>query len=454
MRNIGVQVKLSVTFIILVAVSLMVTTFFIYQQAVIQQKENLRARILALAKVSSSMIDGDKFVQIKPVLESQATPAYQEIKMVLGRIRDTEPLIDSVYTMVKSNKDNILIFVVDSGDRQRIIAYAGERYDISLLPEAKLAFRQPTVEKEFSVDKWGTWLSGYSPIYTSSGQVVGIVGVDVSASSIKQLEVALARRFFVVLILGILISLLVAWMVAKGITSPLRVLMSAVKEIEKGNFKYKVNIKSKDELRDLAVAFNNMTDSLSVAQVKLQEYYLNTIKSLARALEAKDAFVKGHSERVTFYAVNIAKRMGLSESDVKLLEDLSILHDIGKIGIPEEVLNKVEVLSEEEWRLIKMHPKIGEDILGHVESLAPGLSIIRDHHERVDGRGYPRGLSKEEITRLASIVTVADSYDAMTSDRPYRKALTKNEAIAALKENKNSQFDSDVVDAFLSYLQE
>lgn len=454
MRSIRVQVKLSIIFIALVSGALLTTTYFIYQQAVIQQKENLRSRILVLAKVASMFIDGDKHSQIKPTMESQDTPLYKEVRQELRKVRDIDPLIYDVYTMVKTNNEDNLMFVVDSGDKERIIAYCGERYNISKMPQMKSAFVSPTVDRDFSTDKWGVWLSGYAPVFNSSKEVVGIVGLDISAASVHDMEKVLARRFALVLILGILISLLTAWIVAEGITSPLRMLMLAVREIQHGNFKYRVNIKSRDELRELASAFNNMTDTLMQAQFKLQEYYLNTIKSLARALEAKDPYVKGHSERVTFYAVNIAKRMNLPESDVKLLEDLCILHDIGKIGIPEDVLNKVDLLTDEEWRLIKMHPKIGEDILEHIESLRPGISIVKDHHERVDGKGYPRGLSKEEISRLAAIVTVADSFDAMTSDRPYRKALTKNEAIAELKEKRETQFDGEVIDVFLAYLQE
>lgn len=171
-------------------------------------------------------------------------------------------------------------------------------------------------------------------------------------------------------------------------------------------------------------------------------------------MEAKDPYTRGHSERVKRYAVNIAKRLGLSDGEIRLLEDICILHDIGKIGVPEKILAKPGSLSEEEWQIVKMHPIIGERILQHIEFLKPGLSIVRDHHERPDGKGYPHNLKVDEISLLASIVSVADAFDAMTSQRPYRKAFTRDEATAIFKENKGRQFNSHVVEIFISWLKE
>lgn len=454
MKRLGFQLKLSIIFVALLLIVLATTTYFIYQRAIVQQKEELRGKILSLAKLSSMLIDADKHSQIKPEMSSQNTAFYKEIKAVLKKIRDIDPLIDSVYTMVKTEKENIWMFVVDAGDRRGVIAYCGERYDVSHLPEMQLAFEMPSVDKEPSADKWGIWLSGYAPIYNRQGEAVAIVGLDVSARSIRQLQLLLAKKFLCVLAFGIVLSLLACWFVARGITRPLLRLILGVREVERGNFEKKVDVKSNDEIQELAAAFNKMTAGLKETQEKLQRSYLNTIQSLAQALEAKDPYTRGHSERVKRYAVDIAGRLGLSSEEIRLLEDICVLHDIGKIGIPENILAKPSSLSEEEWRIIKMHPIIGEKILQHIEFLRPGLSIIRDHHERPDGKGYPNSLKMEDISLLASIVAVADAFDAMTSNRPYRKAFTKDETIAVLKQNKGSQFDSRVVDVFIDYLKE
>lgn len=452
MKKFSFQAKLSLAFIVLMVTTLTATTYFIYQETIAQQKEELRLRILGFAKLAGLMIDADKHSRIKPKMESQNTALYKEIKNVLKKIRDSDPLIDSVYTMIKTNKENIWMFVVDSGDRKRTAAYCGERYDVSGMPEMRIAFDRASVDSEFTVDKWGTWLSGYAPIRNSRGEPAAIVGLDVSAESVIRMQLALARRFLWIFILGTAFSLFMGWFVGKGIIRPLEDLILGAKEVGRGNLSFKVKIKSKDEIGELADTFNKMTDGIQKMHAKLQQHYLDTIGSLVRALEAKDSYTKGHSQRVSEHAVNLAKCLGLNEEEIKLLEDLSILHDIGKIGIPEKILNKESPLSEEEWRLVKKHPEIGEDILKDIEFLKPGISIVSHHHERPDGRGYPYGLKKEDISLLASIVAVADAYDAMTSDRPYRKAFSKDEAIAMIKKNSGTQFDRRVVEALIEYL--
>lgn len=163
------------------------------------------------------------------------------------------------------------------------------------------------------------------------------------------MQLLLAKRFFWILFLGIILSLLMGWLVSRGVTSPLRSLILGVREVGRGNLEQRVNVKSKDEIQELADAFNKMTKGLQETQTKLQQHYLDTVKSLARAPEAKDPYTRGHSERVSRYAVNIAKHLGLPDRDIKLLGDLCILHDIGKIGIPEGILTKPFALSEEEW---------------------------------------------------------------------------------------------------------
>ena len=441
MKRLGFQAKLSIIFILLVVMALVATTYFIYQRTIVQQKEELRGKILGIAKLSSYLIDGDKHSQIEPKEESRDSALYKEIKATLIKIRNSDPVIDSVYTMVKTDKENIWMFVADSGDRKGVKAYIGQPYDISRFPQMQSAFDGPSVDRQLTYDSWGVFLSGYAPIYNSQGRAAAIVGIDVSAKSISQMQLSLAKKFFGSLLFGIIISLLMAWMIAQGITRPLKRLISGVREVVRGNLTQKVEVKSEDEMQELAGAFNKMIEDIRQAQIKLHEHYLNTIHAFARALEAKDPYTKGHSERVTRYAVGIAKRLGLSDNDIELLEDVCVLHDIGKIGVPEGILAKPGPLSEEEWQIVKTHPKVGEEILKNIEYLRPGLSIVACHHERPDGKGYAQALKGDEIPLLAAIVSVADAFDAMTSKRPYRKAFSKDEAVAILKENKDKQFN-------------
>ncbi len=178
---------------------------------------------------------------------------------------------------------------------------------------------------------------------------------------------------------------------------------------------------------------------------KLQRSYFETVHALTMAVEANNAWTRGHSDRVIKYAIDIARAVGFSDRQMEKIRYAGALHDIGKIGISEVIINKERYLTQEEYAIIKKHPVIGASIIEPIEFLHPIQPIIRHHHEHYDGNGYPDGISGENIIYEARILAVADAYDAMTSDRPYRNALSSDEAIFELKKNSGSQFDPKVV---------
>ncbi|MBW2059362.1 MAG: response regulator [Deltaproteobacteria bacterium] len=205
-----------------------------------------------------------------------------------------------------------------------------------------------------------------------------------------------------------------------------------------------LDLRNLDFIADTAsVAINNQ-----IKGIKLQESYFATMKSLALALDAKDRYTAGHSESVQRYSVSIARQMNLGPEEVADIERAGALHDIGKIGIPDAIINKPGRLTQEEFQKIKEHPAIGEQMILPIPFLSSVRGIIRHHHERFDGSGYPDGVKGEEIELGARIMAVADTFDAMTSDRPYRKALTTKEALAELNRCRDTQFDPQVVRAF------
>lgn len=181
----------------------------------------------------------------------------------------------------------------------------------------------------------------------------------------------------------------------------------------------------------------------------LQRAYIDTLSALTSAIDAKDSYTRGHSERVTDLSMRLALEMGIERSEVEKIKLGGLLHDIGKIGIPEGILNKPGRLNDEEFTIIKSHPDLGVRILGKVEFLAGVVPIIKFHHERYDGKGYPEGLAGEDIPLLARIVSVVDTYDAMTTDRPYRKAMTVDEAVKEIQHCSGTQFDPDIAAAFV-----
>lgn len=186
----------------------------------------------------------------------------------------------------------------------------------------------------------------------------------------------------------------------------------------------------------------------------LERQFLETIRTLASAVDAKDSYTYGHSETVTKYAVAIAREMKLPRGEIRNIEIASRLHDIGKIGIPEQILNKPRKLDRQEWEIIKHHPRIGVSILKSASSLADIVPIVLYHHEHFDGSGYPDGLAGRVIPLGARILAVADAFCAMRSDRPYRRALSLEAAVRELREKSGSQFDPEVVEAFLNVLDE
>lgn len=179
----------------------------------------------------------------------------------------------------------------------------------------------------------------------------------------------------------------------------------------------------------------------------------NIIQLLANAIEAKDGYTVEHTERVRGYALGLAKKLGVPEEKWPTVEYGALLHDVGKIGIPEEILKKPASLTVSEYEVIKRHPMMGVQICQPVKFLRNVLTVIRYHHERIDGTGYPDGLKGEDIPIEARIVSVADAFDAMVSDRPYRKGLPLEKAIQILREGRGTQWDAQVVDEFITMIQ-
>ncbi|MBL7197493.1 MAG: HD-GYP domain-containing protein [Candidatus Omnitrophica bacterium] len=191
---------------------------------------------------------------------------------------------------------------------------------------------------------------------------------------------------------------------------------------------------------------------LILTQSMLKEVEVDIIMSLVLSQEAKDRYTHGHSRRVTKYSVEIAKELGLSNDEIEVINRAGKLHDIGKIGIKDDILFYEGKLNEEQYNIIKTHPIKGANIIEPLKFLGKEKDIVRHHHERYDGEGYPDRLKAEEIPLGARIMAVADAFDAMKSTRPYKKPFSKEEIILELKDNAGEQFDSQIVDVFLKII--
>lgn len=197
-----------------------------------------------------------------------------------------------------------------------------------------------------------------------------------------------------------------------------------------------------------------LVTELRQAVAEVERAYMGTLEALIKALEIRDHETEGHSRRVVQYTLALAQHLGVAEEDLVPLMRGALLHDIGKIGIPDAILRKPEPLSEPEWAVMKQHTLIGYQMLRHIDFLSQGTPVILHHHERFDGKGYPSGLSGEAIPFGARIFSVADAYDAMTSDRPYRRGRSHEEAVAEIVRCSGTQFDPRVVQALLALPEE
>lgn len=187
-------------------------------------------------------------------------------------------------------------------------------------------------------------------------------------------------------------------------------------------------------------------------KINSQNQYLETINALMHAMEARDKYTEGHSERVSDLVIGISKELKLPNSHIENLKIAAMLHDVGKIGIDDSILNKNGKLTDEEFQLIRKHPEIGYNILKDIKGIDKVRFIVLHHHERYDGKGYPSGLNPEQLNLDVFIIGLADSIDAMLTDRPYRKARSMDYVINEVKNNRGTQFHPDVVDAYLRYL--
>jgi HD-GYP domain-containing protein (c-di-GMP phosphodiesterase class II) len=209
---------------------------------------------------------------------------------------------------------------------------------------------------------------------------------------------------------------------------------------------------TEDDLQLADALAASVSAGIECAQLlrRQQQLFLNTITALAQTIELRDKYTGGHTARVTLYAQLLGKQMALSTEELRLLQIGTPLHDIGKIGILDSILSKAHKLTPEEFEVMKTHTVMGETFLKTVPDLQAAIPIVRSHHERWDGSGYPDGLVGEAIPRLARIVAVADAFDAITTDRPYRRGKTAAEAFAELEKGSGIQFDPACIDGFLA----
>ncbi|MBZ5646569.1 MAG: HD domain-containing protein [Acidobacteriia bacterium] len=255
-------------------------------------------------------------------------------------------------------------------------------------------------------------------------------------------------------IFAVLMSIVISFLAARSITRPLDILTESSQAIAKGDFSRRVHLKSRTEFGELADTFNSMSSDLErfVQDLKRaaeenRELFMGSIQMLAGAVDEKDPYTRGHSDRVTKYSVLLAKELGLEPHEVEKIQISAQLHDVGKIGIEDRILKKPGALTPEEFEVMKTHTTKGATILRPVTMLKDMIPGIELHHESLDGRGYPYGLKGDQIPLVARIITVADTFDAMTTNRPYQAAMDPEYVVRIINSLAATKFDPKVVGA-------
>jgi putative nucleotidyltransferase with HDIG domain len=282
------------------------------------------------------------------------------------------------------------------------------------------------------------------------------IGPGYSLRSVQNIDAAAAeflkrpRQVFLIASIGALFAaFLFGAGASRSLVRPLADMMAQLQKSEREGMLVELPADARVvEVRELICSFNRAAASIREARGNLHAAYIEFVGSLANALDARDRYTAGHSQRVSQLAASIAETIKLSAAEVEIIRVGALLHDIGKIGIPDAVLQKPSVLSDAEFALIKQHPTIGVRILEGVNGLTPYLPSVEFHHENWDGSGYPRGLREFQIPLAARIIHIADAWDAMTSDRPYRQGFSQARALSILSMNAGKHFDPEITAVF------
>ncbi len=283
---------------------------------------------------------------------------------------------------------------------------------------------------------------------------LGVMGVALAQNKLVSASLPIRVAIITLASLSLFFIIIVGTNLAKLITTPIIDLVSASKQVASGNLKIKVEPRSNDEISLLGTNFNQMVTSLDKSNKDLLGAYDSTLLGWCKALELRDNETEGHTSRVTELTVDLARAYGFGEDEIIHIRRGALLHDIGKVGIPDGILRKPGPLNEEEWKIMRQHPQMAYDMLKTIEYLKPALDIPYSHHEHWDGSGYPNELKGKEIPLAARLFSIVDSWDALTSNRPYRKAMSVAETQKTISSEKGTKFDPELVDFFMMFISE
>lgn len=299
-------------------------------------------------------------------------------------------------------------------------------------------------------------LGSYATAELDAQAPLGVIAVQDERAALASVT-EMRQQTLGISLLAATFALLIGFIFAKQLTSPVRELVDGARRIAAGDFSRRIVVRSRTEIGELGDSFNQMTDQLAGfiedlrrAADENRQLFLGTVKAFAAAIDGKDPYTRGHSERVARFSVAIAERMNLPEDEIEKIRISALLHDVGKIAINDSILKKPAPLTDEEYEAMKQHPQKGYKIMSQIPAMHDFLPGLHMHHEMIDGNGYPQGLRGDQIPLQARIISVADTFDAMTTERPYQQAMRLEEVLKRIQSFVGTRYDEHVVQALVA----
>jgi HD-GYP domain-containing protein (c-di-GMP phosphodiesterase class II) len=354
-----------------------------------------------------------------------------------------------------------VVFVVDNTGRA--VAHPDERVafaertmtDLKVVEDwLEMGTRVQSALAPFTAERNGRkvqMLGSYATAELDNNSRLGVIAIQDEHAALTSVS-DMRRQTLIISLIAALFALLIGFLSAKRLTQPVQALAAGAHRIASGDFSQRITVRSRTEFGELGESFNLMTDQIEKFISDLQhaadenrQLFLGTVKALAAAIDGKDPYTRGHSERVARFSVAIAQGLDMSDEEIEKIRISALLHDVGKIGIDDNILKKPAALTDEEFAVMKQHPQKGFKIMSQIPAMKEFLPGMYMHHEMINGCGYPQGLKGDEIPMMARIVSVADTFDAMTTDRPYQKAMKFDEAVERIKTFVGTRYDDRVV---------
>ena len=358
-----------------------------------------------------------------------------------------------------------IVFVVDENGRAvfhpdaNVVSNQKLLTDLKIVEEWRQSSRQiQSALVPFTADFEGAqheMIGAYSTAGLGNDLVFGVIVMQDENKALASVA-EMRQKMWLISLMFAVFALIVGSLFARQLTAPLLKLVSVAQRIAAGDFSTRVETKNITEIGTLGESFNTMSDkledhiaNLAQAATENHELFVGTVKALAAAIDGKDKYTRGHSERVSRIAVAIGQRLNLESEEVEVLRISALLHDVGKIAVNDSILNKPTALTDDEFEIMKTHPKAGFKIMAQIPAMKNYLPGILMHHEMVNGAGYPQGLRGAEIPLQAKIISVADTFDAMTIDRPYQKGFSLEDSLNRIKSFVGVRYDGKVVEALV-----